>query len=349
MRNITLLTGYGHFFGQTRKPWLSMDTSALIRNLRELGIHAEEHGFHEVANADKDLTQDIVFYTFSHRENLRHYILDLISSLHDQGKLVVPSYELLRCHENKGFGLLYAKHKGISDLWSLYLSSKRELANYQVPYPVVLKTVQGSNSRGVFLIRDETELLKTIGRVEERVPLGMRFDFIRRKLLRGNKVFPHYPQLTGKQDTAAYIDFKTPELPFVLQEFVPELKFDHRVIILGERYFVSKRLTRKGDFRASGAKLFSFDNTADPELLAYARDIYNKLDTPFLSLDIGTSGSRHCLFEYQALHFGINVIVKAMGCFAFETGNWGYKQERLPIERLIAEGLAFHLRRKNLI
>ncbi|MBW6513769.1 MAG: hypothetical protein K0B87_03310 [Candidatus Syntrophosphaera sp.] len=347
MIRITLLTGYGRFFGQTRKPWLSMDTGALIEQLGQLGIEAEEHGFHEVVNSTQDLTRDVVFYTFSQRENLRLYIHDLVSALQDSGKTVIPSYELLRCHENKGFAQIHAQRTEISSLWSIYLSSKRELPSYQINYPVVLKTRQGSNSRGVFLIAAETELLRRIRKLERGAPLPMKLDFLRRRLLRNSKVFPHYPGLTGKQDTDAYIDYKTPEIPFILQEFVPDLKYDHRVIIFGERYYVSKRLTRKGDFRASGAKKFTFSTVPDPALLNYAREIYEKLDTPFLSLDVGTREGGFCLFEFQALHFGINVIVKAEGYFTARNGDWTFVKENLPVESLIARGLATYLKKKG--
>ncbi len=343
MNKLTILTGYDHFFGQTRKPWISMDVSSICKYLNKAGIDTEVIEFSAVVNGKGKIRNSNIFYTFSQRDNLRRYILDTITSLEQEGNKVLPSTELLRCHENKGYQVLFGKRMGINDLESFYFSSKRELSNYQLSFPIVIKTIDGSNGRGVFLANSQRELLEIIPKLEPRLSIVTKVDLLRRKHLRKNVKFPGYPNLTAEANTEQYIDYITPELPFILQEFVPKLEYDYRVIVFGERYYVIKRMIRDDDFRASGAKRFVFEKKVPMALLNYAYNIFTKLHAPFLSLDIGVSGDRLCLFEFQALHFGINAIVKSAGYYTLIDGCWVFNEETLPIEQLIADGLIQYL------
>lgn len=343
MSKLIFLTGYDGFFGQTRKPWLSMDTGRIIKLLEASGIDCIRSSIDTLANRDQLPENGFVFYTFSQRDNMRRLLTDLIQDLQLRGNLLIPALDLLHCHENKGYQVLYAKRHSIDTLKSYYLSSKRELTNLDACYPLVLKTLTGSNGKGVFLVNSPVQALRQITRLEPALSIGKKLDILRRKLFRSTKSFPFYPQLTGKADTAFYRDYITPELPFVLQEFIPGLEYDYRVIILGKRYYVTKRLNRDKDFRASGAKRFIFDAEVPASLLDYARSVYARLHTPFLSLDIGVKQDKHYLFEFQALHFGINAIVRAQGFYQPGSSGWNFIPDKIPIEDSIASGLAAYL------
>ncbi len=347
MKKVVLLTGYERFFGQTRKPWISMNVDLLNKLLNDNGYEVEEHEFSDIVNGEIEIRNSFVFYTFSQRENLRKYIFDTIDDLHHRSNFVIPAFELLRCHENKGNQLLYAKRRDFSDLWSAYLSSKREIKKHKIPYPVVFKTLDGSNGRGVHLARNENELIAIIGKLEKSLGISNRFDLLRRRLFRRNEQFPGYPELTGKQNYLAYRDYIKPEIPFILQEFIAGLQFDYRVIILGEKYYAIKRLVRERDFRASGAKKFVFDPNIDVKMLEYARNIFNKVQSPFLSLDIGSKDGRFCLFEFQALHFGINAIKKSTGFYKLIDGQWLFIESEEGIEQIFAEALVHYLETKG--
>lgn len=234
-RNLVILTGYDGFFGQTRKPWISMDTARICELLSSKGILVKTYEFSQVVNAPVDIQDSFVFYSFSQRENLRRYIYDVLSDLDKAKNTIIPSLDLLHCHENKGYQLLFAKRMGFSDLWSAYCSSKRELKHLKISYPVVLKTIDGSNGRGVFLISNAQELQKQIIKLEPKPGLYTKWDILRRKTFRKNETFNGYPKLSGSQNIAAYEDYIVPEIPFILQEFVPGLACDYRVIILGKR------------------------------------------------------------------------------------------------------------------
>ena len=44
----------------------------------------------------------------------------------------------------------------------------------------------------------------------------------------------------------------------VVQEFIPGLKNDYKVLIFGSKYYVLYRRVREGDFRASGQGLLEY-------------------------------------------------------------------------------------------
>ena len=348
-QKILFLTGYDHFFGQTRKPWVSMNTKLIIDELRAKDFDVLECSFHQIANSEIDTSDAIIFYTFSQIDNLRHYLKDIIHSLNKKGNQVIPNYELLLCHENKGYQEILKKELGITSLPAKYFSSKRELDGYNLEYPVVLKTIDGSNGRGVFLVDTKEQLLEKIKSFEPILSINQRIDLLRRKYLRLSKQFAGYDTFNGYKDFLEYKDYITPEKSFILQKFIPGLEFDYRVIIIGEHYYVTKRLNRKGDFRASGAKRFTFDFKASDELLDYARQIYEKFDTPFLSIDLGESNKQFYLFEYQALHFGINAIVRGKGFYRYNDKHWEFLAQKTCIEKEMVNALVYHIQRKELI
>ncbi len=350
MKNkIILLTGYSHFFGQTRKPWVSINTDLLVQILEKHGLDVEEHDFHEIVNKSLLWEDSIIFYTFSQRENLRNYIKDIVFTLQKHNNQVIPSLELLLCHENKGYQECLKQILQIDNLPAYYFSSKRELTNYNLDFPYVLKTIEGSNGKGVFLVKNINELLKTIAQIEPRMSLNDRLDLLRRKYLRVAKSFPGYDSFDNRKDLTQYSDYIKQEKCFVLQKFIPDLQFDYRVIIMGEHYYVTKRLVRSHDFRASGAKRFTFDFQASDALLDFARSIYNKFQSPCLSIDVGEANGEFYLFEFQALHFGINAIVRGKGYYELTNRGWEFKAEKTIFEHELAMAMIACLKRRSII
>lgn len=115
-----------------------------------------------------------------------------------------------------------------------------------------------------------------------------------------------------------------------------------------DKYFVIKRHNRENDFRASGSKLFDTHFQADELLLDKAEYLKNKFSgSPYLSMDfIFDDRDNDCkLVEYQALHFGVSVIVKNTGYYARQ-GSWQFVPQVLPIETELALGLAKFLKKE---
>ena len=208
---------------------------------------------------------------------------------------------------------------------------------------MVLKSVEGSNGKYVFLVRNREELQRRIRQMESSVGFLTRMDFVRRKYFRGKKVHEGYPEYNNRADYYQYRDYITPEREFVLQEFVPDLSNDYRITIFYNHYFGVKRFNRPGDFRASGAKKFDFEVEMDAALLDYAREIRQKLDTPIACLDIGVKEGRFYLFEFQGLHFGIRPIIYSHGFYQATENGWTFIRQKSSIEQELAGGLLRYL------
>ena len=100
-----------------------------------------------------------------------------------------------------------------------------------------------------------------------------------------------------------------------------------------------KRFTREGDFRASGTKIQDYNVEFDLDLMNYAKEVYDQFDTPFLSMDIGIHQKKYSLFEFQAVHFGLNVFVKTKGYYTLDNGDWKFIEAKSTIEKEMAEAL----------
>lgn len=342
---IVLVTGNNNFFGQTRKPWVSLNVNKLVAYLHKNNYEVEIYQFHQLINNPDMVSNSIVFYTFNQKHNRREYIKDLIHYYSNGNNTLIPSYDLLQCYENKGFQELYKKKLNIKSLPALYFCSESEIKKYSINYPVVLKTVDGSNGKGVYLINSKDKLHIKIKKIQ-KLSLLTRADLFRRKYFRKKKQYLDYPDYDNLTDFIQYKDYITEEKNFILQEFIPELKFDYRVLIIYNRYFVTKRENRDNDFRASGSKRFRFNFEVSDQLLSYAEEIYNKFDTPFLSIDIAQSNKNFYLLEFQALHFGINVLVKSKGYFTKVNNNWNFIENKNMIEEQLGYGLIQYIQSK---
>lgn len=343
---LVILHGKNEFFGQTRKPWVSMDLKALISGFRRHGFDVANYEYQEVINQNFEIKNSIVFYSFSQRENVREYIKDLIYHLSSFDNILVPSYDLLLCHENKGFQELLKKRIGIKSLECKYFDDKDGIKFDDIRFPVVLKKVDGSNGKNVYLIRSLEELKQKLNKFEHLDKLS-KLDLYRRKHLRKNKSYEHYPNYSNRKDYDEYKDYIIKRDNFVIQEFVPNLEYDYRVLVMYDKFLVTRRLNKENDFRASGAKRYDFTFETDPDLLNFCRNIFSKFDTPILSMDICKSENNYFLIEYQAIHFGINVVVRSKGYYKFDNEEWKFFENNNVIEEEIVYSVTSYLLNKN--
>ncbi|MFZ1291946.1 MAG: hypothetical protein WAR79_17750 [Melioribacteraceae bacterium] len=342
---IIFLTGKNNFFGQTRKPWVSMKVQEIIFQLKKSGFEIENYEFQQVINKNIEIKNSIVFYAFSQNENVRNYIKDLIHYLSNFNNLIVPSYELLLCHENKGYQELLKKQLNIESLKSFYFYDKSKIDYSDIRFPVVIKHVNGSNGKNVFLAKNKNELENKLSKFE-KIDFLTKIDLIRRKYFRKNKDYKLYPDYSNKVDYLEYKEYVTKRENFILQEFIPNLKVDFRVLVIFEKYYITKRHNRDNDFRASGAKKFDFNFDVNFELLNYSKSFFEKFDVPFLSIDICESNNQYYIFEFQALHFGLNVFKLSEGFYNFQDRNWNFIKSKPNIENEIAYGLSQYLKSK---
>ncbi|MFO8066932.1 MAG: hypothetical protein R6U11_05050 [Bacteroidales bacterium] len=342
-KNLVILTCKNRFFGQTRKPWTSLKTDVLFDVLSNNGFNVEMYDFHEVFNKNISIKDKTIFYSFSQKNYYRQYINDIIYHLSKSNR-IIPSYDLLKCHENKGYQEIFKREIGLNSLNAMYFTSLDEVDFSSLSYPVVLKTTEGTNSKGVFLIKQESDFNKIKHKLESKISFGKKLDLFRRKYFRKKK-FEEYPEFSDRQDYIEYKEYIRQEKNFIIQDFVAGLDFDYRVLIAHNRYYVMRRDVKKGDFRASGSKLFKFSKNFDKELLNYSKSVYEKFDIPFLSIDVLYNGSEYYLGEYQALHFGMSAMAKSEGFFVFDnnSADWQFKTEKPELEKVFANTLTAYL------
>ncbi|MFW5793744.1 MAG: hypothetical protein ACOCWC_05620 [Bacteroidota bacterium] len=342
-KNLVLITCRNRFFGQTRKPWTSLKTNIICEILKENDYNVEIYDFHEIINSNITIENKIVFYSFSQKDYYRQYIKDIVYHLAKKNRLI-PSYDLLKCHENKGYQEIFKKEIGLNSLQAGYYTSLEELDFSNLKYPIVLKTTEGTNGKGVFLIKKPSDFKKIRRKLVKPLSFGKKLDLFRRKYFRKKK-FEEYPDFSDRQDYMEYKEYIKQETNFILQRFIPDLDFDYRVLIAHDRYYIMRRDVKKGDFRASGSKLFRFNNEVDSKLLDFSKSMYEKFDSPFMSIDVVYNGKDYYMIEFQALHFGMSAIAKSKGFFKLDdnAAKWNFIEEKPQIEKVFAHTLLSYL------
>jgi len=336
-----LLTGYQGFYGQARKPWVSIDTDRFVRHLEAGGIKVSLAVWSDLASGQWQPQDSTILYSFSQLPHIRGWLKDQLTNLAISNRLI-PSLPMLLCRENKGFSWLYQQKLGITEPRAWYLCHPDDIPA-DLPYPIVLKTISGTNAKGVWLCKDRTELLGKVASLAPKLSVWDTLDHFRRVHFRKGRSYEGYPDFEPKSDAAAWLEYRRPGAAFLLQEYIPGLDCDYRVIAIGTRLYVMRRLTREGDFRASGTKLFDFSAQVPEGLLEFAADIAKRFDTPFLSMDIGHKQGRSYLFEFQASHFSTAAVVRSQGFYTRKQGAWQFQEVKSELEKTLADGLLEYL------
>ena len=134
---------------------------------------------------------------------------------------------------------------------------------------------------------------------------------------------------------------------FIIQNFVSALDGDFRILAYGEKYYVVFRKNRKNNFTASGSGNLDFDAELPFGLLDYAKVVYKKLNTPYVSLDIGYKDGEFFLFEFQCLCLGQYTLEKSKSHYKQSLNSeWEKVQETPDLEREIAVTVSSYIKEK---
>ncbi|EKG2058556.1 hypothetical protein O2N19_004786, partial [Escherichia coli] len=131
--------------------------------------------------------------------------------------------------------------------------------------------------------------------------------------------------------------------PYVLQDFIPDLNSDYKVLVFGNKYYVLKRNVRDNDFRASGSGKFVFEDVSE-KFLSFARKVIEFLHTPYASLDIVERGDGFGCIEFQCVHFGPYTQLNAEYYYEFKNGKWIREKNNYTLEQVYAEALVDFLK-----
>src|SRR5690606_14889629 len=202
-----LVTHPSGFFGSLDFGWRSVDVGLLVSDLsKEFEVNVVS--ITEIRNVDLAV-DDVVLYSSSNDSAIRQFYKDVLFTIEPNCRLL-PRYELLMAHENKGFQELIKVDNGIDGLAGKYLFDLDDLGR---PMPFVFKTTGGAGSSGVALVESEKDL-KRVWKRHFRPTLSRRIiTFIRTLRM-------------GQADKAMYGYRHKGFYPFVAQDFIPGLEGD---------------------------------------------------------------------------------------------------------------------------
>lgn len=345
MKNIIFLCDYKGNFGykSTANPYRSgFDKELLARLFERFGYHIEFLQFSDVVIFDEDWKDKLVCYTSSEEigGNYKQYIEDIVYGLEIMGAHVIPSYRFLKAHNNKVFMEILRSsllHEPTDLLTSQTFGTLEELSKAidesKITFPCVIKKATGSQSTAVERANNPKNLMKIAKRFS-RTPHCMHE--IRDLLLS--------IRLPGYRKESAY------QQKFIVQTFIPGLSNDWKVLIYGDQYFVLNRSVRHSDFRASGSHVdykSGSESGISVVTLEYLEKIYNQLDVPFLSIDVGFDGLTNYIFEFQAINFGTTIHNISKDFFTKANNQWVLSINNLGIEDAYVLGLLKHLQKHS--
>jgi glutathione synthase/RimK-type ligase-like ATP-grasp enzyme len=165
----------------------------------------------------------------------------------------------------------------------------------ETTFPKVFKLKGGAGSSNVRLVNCQREAKKLVRKAFSKGFVQYdRFEALKRRILgvrSGSETnlglikglvrfvigspYTKYSRMHGRDKGYVYF-----------QDFIPNNKFDIRVVVTGNKAFAIKRMTLNGDFRASGSGLIKYDkNEIDERCVKIAFDINEKLNTQSITYD----------------------------------------------------------------
>lgn len=313
------------FFGNAGQSWESLDLEKITSLLFMLGISCEIVKVDELLSIDIQ-KKDTVIYTSSDLSSIRDYLKDVLYFIDKKCRLV-PSYDFLLAHENKGFQELFKQENKLGNLSGFY---HYDLDAYKGAYPFVYKKITGAGSSGVKLLRDPTDR-SAVRKADFATKIWRRIITAQRKIKLNRQQFELYKY--------RHKGFNQ----YVCQEFIEGLDSDFKVLVFGKRLFVLKRYVRKNDFRASGSGNFEINPKPPLAVLQFAQEVYSKLEVPFASLDIAISNVGCHLIEFQVLNFGPIALTTSESHYVEINGEFNRQDGVCNLNEIYAEALGDYL------
>ena len=313
-----------------------MNRMALTAALEANGLWPVVMGFDEVDLRD-DWQGVPVVYTSSEDPGLHYksYIEDVVLGLDRRGAHLLPRFDLLRAHHNKVYMEMLRKILLPDDPLTQTatfgtLEEYRRSTCCPEP-PVFVKGAAGAGSSTVRFAVDERSAMTAARRLTQTLGSSWNLRSAAKVLLRPGFV-PNSAH-RGK---------------FVVQRAVPDLPGDFKVLRYGRRYYAVFRRNRSNSPRASGGEQLDFEVSRwiEPvELLLFARDIAQRIDSPFLSMDIAQAADGLRLLEFQAVCFGAATLQRGTHHFVESGDTFTQTPNTLSLEEVFADAVKFALLR----
>ena len=339
MKKILMIVDYEGKFRGGLPTTSSLNISKIITYFKEAGFEVETKKFNDVANNLFKEFPGYIIYTSVENTSYKMYLDDILFTLYSNGKNLIPRYELFRAHDNKAYQEILKQLCHIDSnpgkIYRKWDEIEADIKSFH--YPLIIKNVSGSVGKAVFKIENELML--------EQIYDGFIFQHKSQSFNTKRKI---KKKLNYKYDKIWY-DRENQKSYVIIQTFIPNLDGDWKILVFGDKYFVLKRGIRSGDFRASGSGILDFEIDPPEELLNFAEDIFHKLDTPFISLDIAMSDSNMChLIEYQALHFGPLTLTASKKYYTNLNGSWEKVVTDSELEKNYVDAYLSYIKKRKL-
>jgi glutathione synthase/RimK-type ligase-like ATP-grasp enzyme len=343
MKSIYALTDYKGVFGSKHfdTPYRSgFEKELLIKYFAKENIKLQFIRFSDLDFKNKDFKNEIFIYTSSEDDNYlyKSFIEDLILGLELKEALVIPKFKYLRSNNNKVFMEILRDSflfPNLSSLSAHYFGTKEEFDSVKskIKEPFVIKTSEGASGKGVFLSKSNLDTSKYVKQVS-----------------RSKNILFELRDLGRAKKHKGYITESKYRKKFIVQEFVQGLINDWKVYVFGKRLYVFYRpVFKKRGIKASGGgydNYFYGSNAMIPDgLFDFANEVFNLLNVPHVSLDIGYDGKKFYLFEFQCLYFGTAGIPYSNEYFIKRDNHWENVKERLDQEKVYTDSIIDFLKK----
>lgn len=329
--HLIILTDNG-MFPQTEVAWISIDIEYIRSFFVERKFIVDIYTYNDIVNCNVSIEKSYIIYASSQVPERKCFIDDVLNFL-PKSNILIPHYDMFRCHDNKGYQELYKKKIGLRGLEGEYYI---EFPNSIMRYPSVLKSVSGYGSVGVWKANNKKEYD------------ALRLFFCKKSnysLIKG--WIRSILNLKIDIDKKDYFDSFS-KSRIVVQEFISQLTYDYKVLIFDMKYYILKRSIRPHDFRASGSGLWEFPEPQDVDvkLLDFVRDCFNRMDIPFVSFDVCEQMNNYYLIEFQGIHFGPVTMMNSNGYFSYEK-TWSFSYKHSILEEEFANSIYNYILRQK--
>jgi glutathione synthase/RimK-type ligase-like ATP-grasp enzyme len=332
-KNIIILTDYKGFFGSKQYSPIyrgGMDIPKLIQYFSKQGYHAKAVRIADLNMVDILQNRPFVLYNSAEDKHgfYKSFIEDVIFNLEENGIQVLPKYAYLKAHNNKvAMELLRMRsnYPPIQTIQTKVFGTFEEVkAQAQTfKYPVVIKAAAGAMSKGVGKAESPEQLIQKAKSISK----SRNFWHDLKDVLRLVKYRKKYVKESFHRKK------------IIVQNLIPNLSNDWKVLVYGNRCYALYRGVRKGDFRASGSGDFQFRKEIPEGMLDYAIAIKNYFNVPHISLDIGFDGKVFHLIEFQFINFGTTTIEKAPFYFIQNNSNWDIVNAKSDLEEIYVDSV----------
>ena len=268
-------------------------------------------------------------------------------SLEQTGKKVFPDFNTCWHFDDK-VGQKYLLESIQAPLVPSYIFyDKKETLEWikSTNFPKVFKLRNGAGASNVKLIKNKRKAISIINKAFGKGfsncdYVGLAFDSLK-KMLKGKATFRDIIKYLALYffPSKFNVDFFPNQKGYVyFQDFIPDNKYDIRVIVIGSKAFAIKRMVRENDFRASGSGHIVYEKEEIPtSCVKIAFDISKKLKFQCIGYDFVFDQQNRPLIVEISYGFTANVYDS---CPGYWTNDLIWHQEQFNPYGWMVENLA---------